>query len=114
MVYKKKREIAKEAAAPFRTQLEALCKDARILAVNPGIAPQRLIERAAGVISMPFTSTAIIAKAMGKPSVYYDPLGVLVGDVRLAHGIDVIGNRADLARWVARLQQTRLVQEPVS
>jgi polysaccharide biosynthesis PFTS motif protein len=114
MVYKKKREIGRVATGRFRRRGSRWLNERNVVSVDPDLAPQRLIDKAAGVISMPFTSTAIIARAMGKPTIYYDPLGVLVGEQRLAHGIDVIGNRTDLAHWVAKLQQQNLVTEPVS
>jgi polysaccharide biosynthesis PFTS motif protein len=104
MVYKKKRELGRTTAARFRTGLERLYGQKRVVPVDPDAAPQRLILEAAGVISMPFTSTALIARAMGKPTVYYDPLGVLVDEHRLAHGIEVIGTMADLRNWLAALQ----------
>jgi polysaccharide biosynthesis PFTS motif protein len=103
MVYKKKREIGRFAAGASLAKLAALERLKSMFAVHPDAAPQRLIQDAAAVISMPFTSTALIAKAMGKPSMYYDPLGCLVGERRLAHGIDVIGTSKDLERWLAGL-----------
>lgn len=42
------------------------------------------------VIGMPFTSTALIARGLGKSSVYYDPTGQLQSDDRAAHGIPII------------------------
>jgi polysaccharide biosynthesis PFTS motif protein len=114
MVYKKKREIGRVATGRFRRRGARWLHERNVLSVDPDLAPQRLIDEAAGVISMPFTSTAIIARAMGKPTIYYDPLGVLAGEHRLAHGIDVIGNPTELAHWVAQLQQQNFVTEPVS
>ena len=105
MVYKKKREIGRVAAPTFRSELDALSNQKRAIAVDPDIAPNRLIVDAAGVISMPFTSTALIARSMGKPTIYYDPLGVLVDEDRLAHGVRVIGKMRELAQWLAALQE---------
>ena len=39
---------------------------------------------------MPFTSTALVARNLGKPSYYYDPSGIIQNDDRAAHGIPVI------------------------
>ena len=49
------------------------------------------------VISMPFTSTAIIAKEMGKPSIYYDALGSI--EINTSHGIPVIKSKTELRGW---------------
>ena len=49
---------------------------------------------------MPFTSTAIIAKSLGKKSIYYDPTGMIQKDDRAAHGIPVVTGIEDLENWV--------------
>ena len=50
---------------------------------------------------MPFTSTALIAKEMGKPTAYYDPLGLLQKDDRAAHGIDILSGMDELEGWLS-------------
>ena len=52
---------------------------------------------------MPFTSTALIAKEMGKPSCYYDPHGMIQKDDRAASGIEVITGKSELEIWLANL-----------
>jgi polysaccharide biosynthesis PFTS motif protein len=49
---------------------------------------------------MPFTSTALIAKYEGKPSIYYDPSGIIQKNDRAAHGIPVLVNIDELQQWV--------------
>jgi len=49
---------------------------------------------------MPFTSTALMAKLEGKPSVYYDPSGLIQKDDRAAHGVPVLSNIDELQEWV--------------
>lgn len=102
-VYKKKREIGKVSAGAFRTWTERAAAEGRIFVVDPDVAAHWLIDRALAVVSMPFTSTALIARARGKPSVFYDPLGTLVGETRLAHGVPVIGSARELDGWMAGL-----------
>lgn len=100
-IYKKKREIGRVSTGTFRTVTERRAAEGAIAAVDPDEAARRLIDSAAAVISMPFTSPAIIAGTMGKPSVYYDPLGVLTAEHRLAHGIPVVGSASELRAWLA-------------
>lgn len=100
MLYKKKREIGKISAAGYRRRLAATLNKDHVVAVDPDIAPQHLIAEALAVISMPFTSTALIGRSLRKPTVFYDPLGVLVGEYRLAHGIPVIGSKLELLAWL--------------
>lgn len=104
LVYKNKREIGKVSAARYRARLLPLLAKVGGVAVPPDVASQHLIVNASAVISMPFTSTALIARSLGKPSVYYDPIGVLVGEARLAHGVRVIGTKAELVDWLGAVR----------
>lgn len=63
-----------------------------------------LIARASAVISMPFTSTAHIARELGKPTCFYDPTGIIQRDGRAAHGIPIIIGRDELQGWLASLE----------
>ena len=49
---------------------------------------------------MPFTSTALIARELGKPTCYYDPTGLVQKDDRAAHGIEIVSGREELAHWL--------------
>jgi polysaccharide biosynthesis PFTS motif protein len=62
-----------------------------------------LIEDSVAAISMPFTSTAIIASELGKPSCYFDPTGIIQQDDRGAHGIPVVCGIDELRCWVAQI-----------
>jgi len=50
---------------------------------------------------MPFTSTALLGREMGKPSVFYDPHGVLQKNDRAAHGIEIMRGPGELKSWLA-------------
>jgi polysaccharide biosynthesis PFTS motif protein len=71
--------------------------------VHPDSDATKLIQKTAATISIPFTSTALIAKSEGKPSVYYDPSGVVQKDDRAAHGIPVLSSIDELEAWVKTL-----------
>lgn len=111
MVHKRKREIGKIAEVQYREALEKILKNENTVAVDPDIAAQHLIEKSIAVISMPFTSTALTARAMGKPSIYYDPLGILMKEERLAHGIPIIGDKKSLITWLRSLHHTSTAAE---
>ncbi len=68
-----------------------------VISIDPGISAHRIIKMCDLVISMPFTSTAIIAKEMGKPSIYYDALGSI--EINTSHGIPVIKSKTELRGW---------------
>ena len=68
-----------------------------IIAIDPGTPVRKLIERSNAVITIPFTSTAIIGKEYNKPSIYYDASGTI--DKKEYHGIPLIKNKIDLQNW---------------
>ena len=55
------------------------------------------------MISSPYTSTAVIANEMGKPSVYYDPSKLLQKGDPASHGIMVIQSELELDEWLNSL-----------
>lgn len=71
-----------------------------MIMIEPKISAHRVIAEASVVVSAPFTSTAYIAREMGRPSCYYDARGELFPDDKGAHGIPIIQNRDALLSWV--------------
>ena len=53
---------------------------------------------------MPYTSTALIAREAGIPSIYYDPTGLLRKDDPAAHGIPVVLGKHELEQWIIYLK----------
>lgn len=103
MLHKRKRDIGKRARKAYLKHLRKLSIGGSMVSVNPGVAPSRLIEKCAAVISMPFTSTALIGAELGKPSVYYDPLSILQKDDRAAHGVELLLGQDELCDWVQKI-----------
>jgi polysaccharide biosynthesis PFTS motif protein len=117
MVLKRKREIGRSLHPRYRNAVEALGRAGGFTAVDPEISALRVIETCTAVISMPFTSTALLGRQLGKPSVYYDPFGIARNDDRAAHGIEVLSGPDELRAWLARVLGSaevaaRLVQPP--
>ena len=75
----------------------------KIESVDTNISAARLIEYCDAVISMPFTSTAIIGKELGKPSIYYDAFGMI--KQQKYHGIPVLKTKNDLKSWYNSLNK---------
>ena len=114
MVLKQKRPIGNLVNRKYAALVRQLEKDG-VIVVDPSTSPIRVIESCNAVISYWFTSTAILGREQGKPSIYYDPLGVIQKDDRAAHGIEVVSGIEELRAWVARVlgrgegaQETRL------
>ena len=100
MLWKRKRKIGSMAHPSYRSFAECLSHYQNVIIIDPDISAYRVIEASSFVISMPFTSTALIARELGKPSCYYDPTGLVQKDDRAAHGIEIIRGPEELTRWL--------------
>lgn len=103
---KRKRQIGRLLHRSYATVVAQLSERGECVLVDPDINAVRLIEASAAVISMPFTSPALLAQHVGKPSIYYDPLGFVQKDDRAAHGVPVISGMSELRRWFQQLENT--------
>jgi polysaccharide biosynthesis PFTS motif protein len=101
LVLKRKREIGKLIHPLYRNHIKELGGLASFVEVDADRDAWQVIEHSIAVISMPFTSTALIAKEMGKPSIYYDPTGRLQRDDRAAHGIPILSGIEELEEWIS-------------
>lgn len=101
MLWKRKRNIGRTAHPLYRRLADQLAENGHVVLVDPDISAIRVIESSVAVVSMPFTSTALIAKAMRKPSIYYDPTGQLQRDDRAAHGIPILSGAHELEAWLS-------------
>ncbi|MCX6237730.1 MAG: polysaccharide biosynthesis PFTS motif protein [Bacteroidia bacterium] len=101
LILKRKREIGKLSHYKYRNLLTDLKKQNNFIEVENTIEAQRIIENCTAVISMPFTSTALLGRELKKPSIYYDPHGQIQKDDRGAHGIPIITDIEELREWVA-------------
>lgn len=101
ILWKKKRNVGKSEHPMYRKLTSELALKKKFNAVDPDVAAEKLIEGARIVISLPFTSTALIGREMGKPSIYYDPLGQLKKTDPGAHGINILSCVSELSDWVA-------------
>lgn len=74
-----------------------------ITIIDPDISAHRIIRDCDGVISLPFTSTAIIAHYYKKPSIYFDPTARLILNQPAAQGIEIINNKKALEVWMKKV-----------
>ena len=100
LVLKRKRNIGKLIHYKYQRLLEQLEKKPNFISLDPDLRANQIIENCKAVISMPFTATAIIAKQMGVPTVYYDPNGLILKDDRGAHGIKIVSGKKELEDWL--------------
>ena len=105
MALKRKREIGMLAHPKYRACINELEKKKNFLTIDTNIDALSLIENCNLVISMPYTSTALLGSSVGKPSIYYDPLGFLQLNDSAAHGIPVIQGKDMLYTWINKALQ---------
>ena len=102
-VFKRKRAIGKNENSLYTQRVKLLSEKYNILNVDPSIPAEEIIEKSLATISMPFTATGIMAQFLLKPSIFYDPTGLILKDDSAAHGIMVINNKVDLKEWLSKL-----------
>jgi polysaccharide biosynthesis PFTS motif protein len=75
-------------------------KRSNVLIADPQASAFKVIQECKICISLPFTSTALIAKSLNIKSIYYDPTGFLFKDDRGAQGIKLIKSKNNLENYI--------------
>ncbi len=105
MAFKRKRQLNSKYHHPQYVRfVEQLTQWENVVTIDPDTSAYKVIEKCSAAISMPFTSTAHIARELGKPACFYDPTGMIQRDDRSAHGIPIIIGRDELQAWLASLE----------
>ena len=108
ILWKKKRTVERTFINKgFSINLSKFHQEKKIIPVDPEISARSLIEKCDIVISMPFTSTAIIGKELGKPSIFYDASASI--EKNESHGIPVLKNKEELKNWYRSLNIDKVV-----
>ena len=89
------------ASRSYQNEVLKMLKNKNLIAVYPSISAKRIIQKCKMVISIPFTSTSILAKDTSLPSFFYDPTGLLSKNDRAAHGIPLISGKEELKKLLA-------------
>lgn len=104
MVLKHKREIGRIVDKRYNKVVEKLSTEKNVLIIDPDINAERLIKKVSAVISIPFTSTAIVAQKAGKASIYYDAPARLKKQSNPGREIDIVDNENELQAWLDELK----------
>ena len=100
---KNKRNIGKIAHPKYVKGFKELENSSDVfIPIDPDASAHDLIGRVNVVVSLPFTSTALIARDQRKPTCYYDPLGIIDGYDDRANGVRVIGSKDALENWISQ------------
>jgi len=99
MAHKMKRKNER-AHKGYLQSIKKLKEQSNYIEINVNSDATTVVKHTKACISMPCTSTALIAKYEGKPSIYYDPSGTIQKNDKAAHGIPVLVNIDELRQWV--------------
>jgi polysaccharide biosynthesis PFTS motif protein len=97
---KQKRELRNSHELKYINFLKNLKLNSNIEFIEPNISAIDVIDSSKLVVSMPFTSTSIIANEYGYKSAYYDPTGQLLKNDPAAHGVILLSNKIELENWI--------------
>jgi len=97
LLWKQKRFVGKAFVSPGFIKKRNQIINRSLISIEPSVSANYLINHSDAVISIPFTSTAVIGKNNGLPSVYYDASGKL--QLKESHGIPVLKSKDELENW---------------
>jgi len=98
--FKTKREFTNKIELKYRKFIQKLMLNPIIKFVDPNTSAIDIIESCDMTISMPFTSTSVIAKEYGFNCSFYDPTGYLSKSDPAAHGVLLLSNIIELENWI--------------
>jgi polysaccharide biosynthesis PFTS motif protein len=104
MVLKQKRKILDNLHPGYSYTIKKISEKPDVIIVDADINAARLIEKLDGVISIPFTSTALLARDAGVPSVIFDSVGSLDPKASNARNVPVFDNVDSLSDWVDKIK----------
>lgn len=105
VIFKRKRRASPVVHRGYLRVVDRLAASASLTSIDPDISAIRVIDACDAVISTPFTSTALLGRAQGRPSIYYDPLATLHPHDPAAHGVPIIQGREALRSWFQSLRE---------
>ena len=71
--------------------------------IDPDVSPIRLIKNSDLSISIPFTSSPLYAREMGKKTIYYDSQKIISKKNIASHGLEIILGKEELRNWIDKI-----------
>jgi len=105
LVLKRKRHGGNMIHPAYRSVINKIKQSPYWIEIDPDFSATELIRNTELVVSLPFTSTALLGREWGKPSIYYDPHGLLQKNDPAAHGIEIISGQEELRSWFYSIQE---------
>lgn len=101
LLWKRKRVFGKLHSSDFMLMCDEFEKLRNVICIPPDVSAFKVVKRSHLCISMPFTSTAFIAREDNIPSGFYDPSGTVDKDDRGAQGVKILSGLDELKNWVS-------------
>lgn len=98
--FKQKRDFKNLFELKYNNYINKLKSSSSIQFIESTISAFDVIDSSDLVVSMPFTTTSIIAKEYGCKAAYYDPTGEILKDDPAAHGVLLLSNKIELENWI--------------
>jgi len=104
LLWKEKRKRQEKVLSKrFAGELDTMISKS-FVTFDPDCSARKCIEECDAVISIPYTSTAVIGKVMGKPSIYYDPSGSVESFPEITSA-PTIRSKDLLFDWIQEIQR---------
>jgi polysaccharide biosynthesis PFTS motif protein len=105
-ILKSKRNNPRYLDADYEAGIKELQKKYKnLVKINSDISPHRVISRSRVTISLPFTTTAIIAQEYKVPNFFYDPIGKILPNDPGACGVKIINTKLKLYTELYKLSK---------
>ena len=98
--FKIKRQLTNKIELKYINFLNKLKRNKSVSFLDPDTSAIEIIEKSEMTISMPYTSTSIIAKEYGYKCCYYDSTGKLNRHDSASHGVNLIRTKEELEYWI--------------
>ncbi len=108
IAWKSKRAVEESHHPDYSPFREMLQRRGDVVVVEPGCSAEQLIAATAATVSIPFTSTALLAKADGKPSAFFDPTGSIASDHGARRGLPLLASKDEIGIWMASIRDSCL------
>jgi hypothetical protein len=105
VLHKPKRKIGEARLSEYSSLILDLAKEypSNYIVIPEETSPTEVICRTIGTISMPCTSTAMMAHDLRVPSIYFDSTCLMDPRDSATGGIKVIQNSSEMANWLRNL-----------
>ena len=99
--WKSKRHLSSEHDSTYLEIREHLAHFPNVEIVPLGVSAEQLIENSFAVISIPFTSTGLVARDRGRPSAFFDPTGRVPNPHPAGRDLPLFRGKTDLQSWLS-------------